>query len=105
MATENLLMRAVEQGGDRQQLHETIRVAAIAAGRKIKEEGADCDLLERLAEDPSFPLNEEEIKQHLDPKSFTGMARKQTKVFLNSTVRKAMEQYGDLPDADVKIEL
>ena len=105
MATENLLMRAVEQGGDRQQLHEIIRTAAMAAGKRVKEEGAECDLLDRLSADPAFPLSEAEIKQQLDPSAFTGMAAKQTKVFLETIVMKTLENQEETPESEVKIEV
>ena len=105
MASENLLMKAVEAGGDRQALHEKIRVAAMAAGQRVKEEGAECDLLDRLAADPDFPLSEQEISKHLEPAQYTGAAEKQTKVFLRENVQKAIEQYGSLPELDAEIKL
>ncbi len=105
MASENLLMRAVERGGDRQQLHETIRVAAMAAGQKVKQEGAECDLLDRLADDPDFPLSRDEINDQLDPASYTGMAAKQTEVFLDIVVREALEKHSGLPKSDETIRL
>ena len=105
MASENLLMRAVERGGDRQKLHETIRVAAMAAGQRVKLEGADCDLLDRLADDPDFPLSKEEISEQLDPAAYTGMAAKQTEVFLDTVVRDALEKHSGLPASDETIRL
>ena len=105
MASENLLMQAVERGGNRQQLHEKIRVAAMAAGRRVKQEGAECDLLDRLAADPDFPMTGEEIRQQLDPAAYTGMARKQTEVFLDTVIKETLENYTDLPEADGEIRL
>ena len=105
MASENLLMQAVEHGGNRQQLHEKIRIAAMAAGQRVKQEGAGCDLLDRLAADPDFPLTEDEIKQQLDPRAYTGMAEKQTEVFLETVVKTAIEKHTDLPEADDEIRL
>ena len=105
IASENLLMQAVERGGNRQQLHEKIRVAAMAAGRRVKQEGAECDLLDRLAADPDFPMTGEEIRQQLDPAAYTGMAQKQTEVFLDTVIKETLEKYTDLPEADGEIRL
>ena len=105
MASENLMMRAVEKGGDRQKLHEIIRKASMEAGRRVKQEGAECDLLDRLAQDPEFPMNEQEIHQHLDPALYTGMAAKQTEVFLDSIVKETIESHTDLPDPEESILL
>ncbi len=82
MATENLLMEAVEQGGDRQKLHEKIRVQALQAGRRVKDEGQPPALLEALAQDPDFPLTMDEIGRRLDPALYTGCAREQTERFI-----------------------
>ncbi len=105
MASENLMMRAVEKGGDRQKLHEIIRKASMEAGRRVKQEGAECDLLDRLAQDPEFPMNEQEIHQHLDPTLYTGMAARQTEVFLDDIVQEFIESHADLPDPEESILL
>ncbi len=105
MASENLMMRAVEKGGDRQKLHEIIRKASMEAGSRVKQEGAECDLLERLAKDPEFPLNEEEIHQQLEPSSYTGISARQTEVFLDTIVRDALERHMDLPEPEESIIL
>ena len=81
LATENLLMEGVKRGGDRQALHEIIRTHSMAATRRIKE-GERCDLLERLAEDPAFPLGEAEIRAALDPAAFIGRCPEQVTSFL-----------------------
>ncbi len=86
MATENLLMEAVRQGGDRQKLHEKIRIASIQAGRRVKDEGIAPGLLEALAEDGDFPLTEDQIGELLDPALYTGCARQQTESFLKEVV-------------------
>jgi len=82
MATENILMRAVMRGGDRQALHERLRRHAMAAGRRIKEEGLSNDLLERVAQDPAFGLDEEELKGLLNPEDYTGLAARQVSDYL-----------------------
>ncbi len=82
LATENILMYCVKKGGDRQTLHEAIRRHSVAAGRAIKEEGADNDLLERIAADPVFPITQQEIEEILRAGGFTGMAAEQTADYL-----------------------
>ena len=86
MATENILMEAVRQGGDRQKLHEKIRVQSLLAGRRVKDEGAAPGLLEALAEDDDFPLTADQIQDLLDPALYTGCARQQTEAFLTENV-------------------
>ena len=87
MATENLLMEAVKHGGDRQQLHEVIREHSMAAGRRVKEEGADNDLLERLRNDPAFAAIRDDFDRIVDPAAFIGRAPQQVEAFLSETVR------------------
>lgn len=77
MATENILMDAVKKGGDRQELHEKIRVHSMAAGRVVKEEGGKNDLIERIVADSAFGLTMEEVEKILKPESFTGRASNQ----------------------------
>lgn len=86
MASENILMEAVKRGGDRQTLHERIRTHAMAAGRRVKEEGLDNDLLARIAADPAFGLSEAEIAAMLDPAAFVGRAPEQVERFLDTEV-------------------
>ena len=87
MASENILMDAVKRGGDRQDLHEKLRKHAQAAGRAVKEEGKDNDLLDRIAADLSFALDREALSMLLDPKKYIGLAPEQTEEFILSTVR------------------
>ena len=106
MATENILMKAVEMGGDRQHVHDRIRQAAMAAGSKVKNDGAECDLLQRLAEDPEIPLDEEAVSQCVSIEDFIGMAKLQTEVYINETVMSILEQHRDVPmlnQADIQI--
>ena len=87
MATEDILMYCVKKGGDRQTLHEAIRQHAVDAGRAVKEQGADNDLLERIAADPVFGITREEIDELLRTDSFTGMAAEQTEDYLRDVRR------------------
>ena len=87
MATEDILMYCVKKGGDRQTLHEAIRQHAVDAGRAVKEQGADNDLLERIAADPVFGITREEIDALLRTDSFTGMAAEQTEDYLRDVRR------------------
>ena len=82
MATENILMQSVKKGGNRQELHERLRTHSHAAAAKVKLEGGSCDLIERIAEDPVFPLTLEEIQKELDPKCYTGRAPEQVVEFV-----------------------
>lgn len=81
MATENILMYCVKEGGDRQTLHEAIRQHSVAAGKAIKQEGADNDLLDRIAADPIFHLTCEKIDEIIAESSFTGRAAEQTREY------------------------
>ncbi|MEE1013642.1 MAG: adenylosuccinate lyase, partial [Clostridia bacterium] len=82
MATENILMDAVKKGGDRQELHEKIRVHSMAAGRVVKEEGKPNDLIERIVADEAFGLTMEEIQKILKPENFIGRADRQVEEFI-----------------------
>ncbi len=95
MATENILMHAVTQGGDRQELHEAIRRHSQAAAQKVKLEGGDNDLLERLIADPAFHLTREDVENVLDVRKFVGLAPRQTETFLAAYVRPVLEKYAD----------
>ena len=93
MATENILMHAVTLGGDRQQLHEAIRRHSQAAAAKVKLEGGENDLLERLLADPAFHLTRADFAKVLDVKKFVGLAPEQTNAFLESCVQPVLERY------------
>ena len=86
MATENILMDAVERGGDRQELHEHIRVHSIAAANAVKMEGKPCDLLSRIAADPAFQADEEALEKALLPENYIGCAAMQTREYLNTVI-------------------
>ena len=96
MATENIMMDAVKAGGDRQELHERIRELSIEAGRNVKAEGRDNNLLELIAADPSFNLTLEELKKTMDPKKYVGRAPQQVEEFLDEVIRPVLEENKDL---------
>jgi len=93
MATENLLMAAVRRGGNRQELHEVIRVHSMAAARRVKEEGADNDLLDRLRNDAAFECIRGEFDSLLDPATFVGRAPRQVEEFLAEEIRPVLERH------------
>lgn len=82
MAVENILMEAVRRGGDRQTLHERLRVHSMAAGKRVKEEGLDNDLLARVAQDEAFLLRQQDIDALLDPRLYTGCAERQVEEYI-----------------------
>lgn len=103
MATENILMASVKKGGDRQKLHEAIRIHSMEAASRIKNEGGENDLIERIAADPVFGLTIEEIREMLDPELFIGRAKQQVEEFLSGDVRKVIEENKDLLGINVNI--
>ena len=96
MATENIMMQAVKKGGDRQQLHEAIRQHSMAAGKIVKEEGGENDLVDRIASDPIFGITKEEILSTLQPEHFTGRAPEQVTEFLNECVKPVLDANKDV---------
>lgn len=102
MATENIMMESVRRGGNRQELHEALRVHSHAAAAKVKLEGGVNDLIDRIAADDTFPLTKEEIEQHLDPTKYTGRAAGQVDAFLKDVIAPILARY---PDSDIKAEL
>ena len=96
MATENIMMDAVKAGGDRQELHERIRELSMEAGRNVKEKGLDNNLLDLIAADPAFGLNEEELKKTMDPEKYVGRAPLQVENFLKKVVDPVLEANKDV---------
>ena len=96
MATENIMMDAVKAGGDRQELHERIRELSMEAGRNVKAEGKDNNLLELIAADPAVNLTLEELKKTMDPKKYVGRAPQQVEEFLDEVIRPVLEENKDL---------
>ena len=93
MATENIMMESVKRGGNRQELHEALRVHSHAAAARVKLEGGTNDLIDRIAADPMFPLTRTEILEQLNPKAYTGRAANQVTEFLQDVVHPLLEQY------------
>ena len=98
MGTEEIIMNAVLKGGDRQELHEKIRVYSMEAGKQVKEFGKPNDLIDRIASDESFGLSKEEIMQALNPENLCGRAVHQVDDFISEKVDPVIEKYKDLLD-------
>ena len=92
MATENIMMDAVKAGGDRQELHERIRELSMEAGKTVKVEGKDNNLLELIAADPAFNLTLEELQKTMDPSKYVGRAPRQVEVFLRDVVNPVLNE-------------
>ena len=92
MATENIMMEAVKKGGDRQDLHEKIRQHSQAAAQRVKEQGLDNDLLSRIAADPAFGLNLEDLDKLLDSQLYIGLAPRQVEHFLNEIIHPLLDK-------------
>ncbi|MBQ8301799.1 MAG: adenylosuccinate lyase [Clostridia bacterium] len=105
MATENIMMDAVKKGGDRQELHEKIRVHSMEAGKTVKMEGKDNNLAELIAADPSFGLTLEEINAVMKPENFVGRAPAQVEDFLRDYVDPVLEANKDLLGIEVEINV
>ncbi len=96
MATENIMMDAVKAGGDRQELHERIRELSMEAGRNVKVNGGDNNLLELIAADPAFGLSLEDLKKTMEPSRYVGRAPEQVDAFLTQVVNPILDEYKDL---------
>ena len=97
------MMDAVKRGGDRQQLHEAIRVHSMAAGKVIKEQGGENDLLERIAGDPMFGVTLEELREILKPEKYVGRAPEQTREFLDEVLGPVLERYRDTKTSEAEV--
>jgi adenylosuccinate lyase len=93
MATENLMMRSVKRGGDRQELHERVRRHSVAAGARVKGEGLPNDLLDRIAADEAFGVTREELDEALRPELYVGRAPEQVDEFLETWVRPGLDPH------------
>ncbi|MGX8728500.1 MAG: adenylosuccinate lyase, partial [Lachnospiraceae bacterium] len=105
MATENILMDAVKAGGDRQELHEKIRQLSMEAGKVVKEEGKDNDLLDRIAADPAFHLTKEDLANAMVPAKYVGRAPKQVENYLTNIINPLLEDNKDFlgQTEDIKV--
>lgn len=104
MASENIMMDAVKKGGDRQVLHEKLRTYAMEAGKMVKEEGLENDLIERVLKDPDFKLNADEINAILKPENFTGRSEQQVEEFIRDCVQPVLNANKDVI-TDKSVEL
>ncbi|MDD6214077.1 MAG: adenylosuccinate lyase [Firmicutes bacterium] len=105
MATENIMMDAVKRGGDRQELHEKIRVYSMEAGKQVKQEGKENNLLELIAGDPAFGMTLDELEALMKPENYVGRSREQVTDFLNEEVKPLMDQYIDELGVNVEINV
>ena len=105
MATENIMMDAVKAGGDRQELHERIRELSMEAGKTVKVEGKDNNLLELIAADPAFNLSLEDLQKSMDPKKYIGRAKEQTERFVNEVVQPILDSHKELLGVKAEINV
>ncbi len=100
MATENIIMEGVKHGGDRQDLHEKIRVLSMEAGAVVKQEGKPNDLMDRIVADGTFGIKSEDVAQILDPQLYIGRAPQQVEDFIVEEVQPVLDSYAELLDMD-----
>ena len=105
MATENIMMDAVKAGGDRQELHERIRELSMEAGRNVKVEGKDNNLLELIAADPAFNLTLEELQKTMDPAKYVGRAKEQTDAFIAKVVQPILDEHKEMLGVKAEINV
>ncbi|MDD6616890.1 MAG: adenylosuccinate lyase [Lachnospiraceae bacterium] len=105
MATENIMMDAVKAGGDRQELHEKIRELSMEAGRNVKEEGKENNLLELIAADPSFHMTLEELQASMEPSRYVGRSREQVDAFVKNVVQPILDANRDLLGVKAEINV
>lgn len=105
MATENIMMEAVKHGGDRQELHEKIRVHSMAAGKVVKQDGGENDLLERIANDPAFGVTLEQLNEIMKPELYVGRAPQQTEEFVENYIKPIAEKYSDILGMSVEVKV
>lgn len=105
MATENIMMDAVKAGGDRQQLHERIRTLSMEAGRNVKEEGKENNLLDLIAEDEMFPFTREELEKEMDASKYVGRSKEQVEAYLAGCIRPLLEKNKEFLGMHVEINV
>jgi len=105
MATENILMEMVKRGGDRQELHEKIRLHSIEAGKKVKVEGKKNDLIERILNDKAFTLTENEIRTVLKPENYIGRAPSQVDEFIAASITPILKANKDLKETSTNLRV
>lgn len=105
MATENIIMESVKKGGDRQELHEGIRVHSMEAGRQVKEFGKPNDLLDRIAGDPMFGLSAEDVTKLTEPSDYIGRSAKQTEEFIAEFIQPVIEENREFLNHEVELNV
>ncbi|MCC8136591.1 MAG: adenylosuccinate lyase [Clostridiales bacterium] len=105
MATENIMMDAVKAGGDRQELHEKIRQLSMEAGRTVKEEGKDNNLLELIAADPAFNLSLEDLQRSMEPSRYIGRSKEQVERFVETVVQPVLDENKELLGVTAEINV
>ena len=106
MASENIMMDAVKRGGDRQELHERIRVLSQEAGRNVKDLGLSNNLIDLIAADPAFGMTKEELSAHMEPSAYIGRCPQQVEEFLKECVAPVLERYQDaLTDKETELKV
>lgn len=105
MATENIMMDSVKRGGNRQELHERIREHSMEAGKVVKVEGGENDLLERIAADPVFGVTLDELSTLISPEKYVGRAPEQTQDFIENVVGKILDRYREINEDSAEISL
>lgn len=105
MATENIMMDAVKKGGNRQELHEKIRELSMEAGRNVKAEGKENNLLELIAADPAFHMTLEELQKTMEPSRYVGRARQQVDSYLSKEIYPLLESYKELLGIEAEIQV
>ena len=103
MATEDIIMESVKNGGDRQEIHERVRVHSQAAATRMKRDGLESDLLDRIAEDPAFPLSREALTALLAPEKYTGRAEEQTVRFIEMVVDPILAEQKETQIGDIRV--
>ncbi len=105
MATENIMMDAVKAGGDRQELHEKIRVLSMEAGRNVKVEGGENNLLELIAADPAFNMTLEDLRKTMEPSRYIGRSREQVEAFLKNVIEPVLKENEELLGMEAEIHV
>ena len=105
MATENIMMNAVKKGGDRQKLHEKLRVHALAAAKRVKEEGLENDMIDRVCSDPDFRISKEELVGVLKPIHYVGRSVEQTEEFIHEIIHPILEKSKDVLGEKVQLDV
>ena len=105
MATENIMMDAVKLGGNRQELHEAIRTLSMEAGKNVKVEGKDNNLLELIAADEQFPMGLEELEACMQPEKYVGRSPRQVEVYLRDVIKPILDANKDILGVKAEINV